>query len=188
MSKGTKIIGLIIGTTIAAAIYGLGVFVGPGVWIGFQVSQAQTRLLCETDHQALLETCRELSRQTMDKEFKGVVYDRWKVRKLPEPISALRPNHVTIGQDGLVKIGMYNGWYDLGVRMYPEGYPEYPPPFKYGDRKLLEGLWYYDEGYRTHAEAYDKIVDNLLSKNQKLKKVSSESDPNSERSGRQTSG
>lgn len=150
--------------------------------MGFQVNQARTRLLCETDHQALLETCRVLSQQAMNPEFKGAVYRSREVRRLPEPIPALRPNHVTIGQDGLVKVEMYNGWYTMGVRVYPEGYPKYPPPFRYGDRELLEGLWYYDEGYKPDPEVYDKIVDGLLSENQKSGRVSQEQYPSSQRS------
>lgn len=172
MTKKRKMAILIPAVALAVVIGGLGPLVGPPIIIAFQVNRAQIRLLRETDHHALLDACRELSRLSVGAEFKGEVYKGAEIRSLPEPIPALRPDHVTIGRDGLVKIGMYAGWYDLGIRWYPENYPEYPPPFKYGDRKLLEGLWYYDEGYRTDPEGYNKVIDTLLMKNRKAEVTS----------------
>ncbi len=68
------------------------------------------------------------------------------------------------------------GMWPLGVRAYPEGYPRYPPPFKYGDRELLKGLWYYEDGYSLHPEAYDKRIDQLLSRNKNVKRAVPESE------------
>jgi hypothetical protein len=160
-------------------VYFYYVIVVPGSQMGREVARAKARLLVETDHQALLETCRELSRQVMNAEIRDAVYEGTEALRLPEPIPALRPNHVTISRDGCVQIGMYTGWWPLGVRVYPEGYPEYPPPFKYGDRELLKGLWYYEDGYSLHPDAYDKVIDELLGKNHKLKTTTPGSDPNS---------
>jgi hypothetical protein len=135
-------------------------------------------LLCETDHQALLDACRELSRRYVRGELDGNV-PLASSPQLPEVIRALRPKDVSIGRDGLVELEMGFGMWPLGVRAYPEGYPDYPPPFKYGDRQLLKGLWYYEDGYRTHPDAYDKRIDELLSKNKKLKRVLPGSDARS---------
>jgi hypothetical protein len=164
-------------------VYSYYVIVVPGSQMGREVARAKARLLVETNHRALLETCRELSRQVMNAEIRDAVYKGTEALRLPEPIPALRPNRVTISRDGLVQIGMYTGWWPLGVRAYPEGYPEYPPPFKYGDRELLEGLWYYEDGYSLHPDAYDKIIDELLGKNKMLKGTTVGSDPNLSHAG-----
>ncbi len=163
---------------IAVAIGGLGPLLGPPVLTAIQVYRAQIRLLCETDHQALLDACRGLSRQLTNAEFKGKVYKGAEVRGLPEPIPTLRPSYVTIGRDGLVVIGMDKGWYDLGIWAFPEGYEK--PPIGYGDRELLEGLWYYDKGYRTDPEVYDKTITRLLSRNKNASGTTSGPAPNSD--------
>lgn len=173
----------IFGGIIAAYFYY--VFVVPGNQMAREVAQAQARLLAETDHHALLEACRELSLQYVNGQL-DINEPLESSPQVPEVIRALRPNDMNIGRDGLVTIEMYTGWWPLGVHAYPEGYPEYPPPFKYGDRELLEGLWYYEDGYSLHPDAYDEIIDKLLGKNQQLKNATSASDPNSEHLRRQT--
>ncbi len=142
-------------------------FVEPGSRMGHEVKQAQIRLLCETDHQVLLEACRELSRRYVNGDLDA--NEALQPSRLPEVIAALRPNSVTIARDGVVNIGMYGGWWPLGVRAYPEDYPKHSPPFRYGDRMLLEGLWYFEDGYSAHPDAYDRKIDELLSKCGKLK-------------------
>ena len=136
-----------------------------------ELAQAETRRLCETDHQALLEACRELSRQVKAGELKDGVYGPPEVLRFPEPIPTLQPKFVTIGRDGPVLVEMGFGLWPLGVYAYPEDFPQHPPPFKYGDRKLLEGLWYYEDGYSLDPNAYDKRIDRLLSRNKKLKRA-----------------
>ncbi len=174
MSK-KRAIGVIAIVVIVVA-WVLGPLIVPGVFMGIQVGRAKVRLLRDTDHQALLEACLELSHQVTSGQLKdGVVYTAVDVSRLPEPIPPLRPNHVTVGGDGAVEVEMGSGWYPLGVRVYPEGYPEYPPPFKYGDRQLVKGLWYYEDGYSLHPEFHDKGIDALLSKNKKLKRPIPES-------------
>ncbi len=39
----------------------------------------------------------------------------------------------------------------LGVRIDPEGFARPSAKFKYGDLRLLDGLWYYDEAYASGA-------------------------------------
>jgi hypothetical protein len=141
----------------------------PGLLMGHEVRQLRTRLLCKTDHQALLNACRELSRKLVTGEVAADVYKGSDILKLPDPIPSLQPNHVTLGEDGQVKIEMFVGWYPLGVQVYPEGFPNYPPPFKYGDRQLLPGLWYYDDGYSSNPDEYDKRIDHILEKCGRLK-------------------
>ena len=40
----------------------------------------------------------------------------------------------------------------------------------YGDRKLLDGLWYYDDGYKGDPNSFDKKIDRILETCGKLKK------------------
>lgn len=172
MSKGRKIaiqiaaVGVIVVVGIGAYLHHV---IEPGTRMGREVEQAQIRLLCETDHQALLLTCRQLARQVLSREPEGALYMAAAALQLPEPISTLRPNHVTIDKDGLVNIEMYTGWYPLGVLAFPEGYGKPSPG--YGDRRLLEGLWYYEDGYSTQPDAYDKRIDELLSKNKRFREA-----------------
>ena len=72
---------------------------------------------------------------------------------------------------------MYTGWWPFGVWAFPKGYQK--PSAGYGDRELLEGLWYYEDGYSTHPDAYDKRIDELLSKNKTLKRAAPESETRS---------
>ncbi len=95
-------------------------------------------------HQALLRACRQILQQVADGKLKTGVYVGEQIAQFPEPMPSLQPNHVTIGE-GMLKIEMmYVGWSALGVHAYREGYSYSPPLSKYGDRKLLDGLWYYE--------------------------------------------
>ena len=179
MSKRRKI--LVAVAVIAVVVIGaIGAYVHYLMQFGAdaarEVVQAETRLLCETDHQALLDACRELSRQVRSGQLKVGVYMAPEALRFPEPIPALRPKHVIVDRDGLVELEMGFGMWPLGVRAYTEDYPKYPPPFKYGDRELVKGLWYYEDGYSIHPDAYDKRIDELLSKNKKLKRAVPESE------------
>ena len=84
------------------------------------------------------------------------------IAQFPEPIPSLRPNHLTIDEGRLKIEMMYMGWSSLGVFAYREGYPEYPPPAKNGDRKLLDGLWYYDDGYLGNPATTDTSVSSYV--------------------------
>ncbi len=105
-------------------------------------------------------------RQVADGKLKTGIYVDEQIAQFPEPIPSLRPNHVTIDEGRLKIEMMYMGWSSLGVFAYREGYPEYPPPAKNGDRKLLDGLWYYDDGYLGDP-GYDRYIGELLCKSGK---------------------
>ncbi len=144
-----------------------------------EVVQAKRRLLCETDHQALLDACRELTRQVRSGQLEAGVYGAPEMLRFPEPIPTLRPKFVTLDRDGVVMIEMGFGMWPLGVQTYPEDYPKYPPPFRYGDRELVKGLWYYEDGYSLHPKEYDRRIDQLLGRNKKLKRAVPESNARS---------
>jgi len=64
--------------------------------------QRQVRLLCETDHQALLEACREISRMFADGELKKYKYmvrinPDPEISSFPQVIIDLEPTYIDIG-------------------------------------------------------------------------------------------
>ena len=129
--------------------------------------QRQARLLCDTDFQALLEACRELSRQVATGDLKPGKYricrDRHpQASRFPKPILDLAPTYVFIHESGQVILEMLGGLHHLGVYAYPEDY-KLPSYAEYGDRELIPGLWYYEEGYKDSPELRKKI-DALLQK------------------------
>ncbi len=138
-------------------------------WFVDSSYRMRVRLLCETDHQVLLEACNELSRQAKGGELKpGKYYVRGainpEVSRFPGPILALDPSSVYIGEtdSGRVMLEMQGGLGHFGVRAYTEDYQTPPVAgFTLGDRELIPRLWYYDDGYIGHPE-YDKRIEHLI--------------------------
>ncbi|MBW7990770.1 MAG: hypothetical protein FVQ84_12255 [Planctomycetes bacterium] len=132
--------------------------------------QRQVRLLCKTDHQALLDACRELSRRVARGNLKPGQYNvshdpHPDVAGFPQLIIDLAPSRAIIGSYGEVSLEMMGGLDHFGVTFYPDNYKK--PPFvgfKLGDKKLIDGLWYYDDGYEANPR-YHKKIDALLQKN-----------------------
>ncbi len=128
-------------------------------------------LLCEVDHQALLKACREvLSLAAKGKLQPGRRYNiGWSPRdpaalSFPKAILDLAPSYVWILQvDSSVylNIEMHGGFDHFGVFAYPEDFKEPSGGFNYGDRKLIDGLWYHDEEYNSDKE-YGRRVDGWL--------------------------
>jgi len=135
----------------------------------------KVRLLCKTDHQALLEACNKLSKQVAKGDLKPGKYmvlinPDPEVSKFPRPILELRPKYVYLDDNiGYVLIEM-TGVLEIhfGVRAYPEDFKASSKGFKYGDKELIPRLWYYDDGYRDNPE-YDKKIEALIQKG-KIKK------------------
>lgn len=129
----------------------------------------RVRLLYKTDHQALLGACRELSRRVSVGDLKPGKYllsgssRRKEVSQFPQPILDLGPINVFIDYDGRVMLEMAGGLDHFGVSAYPEDYKKPPHTEKLGDKKLIPGLWYYDDGYRDNPE-YEKIIEALRPK------------------------
>jgi hypothetical protein len=76
----------------------------------------------------------------------------------PDIIRDLSPGGTSVSYDGYLTLEMHGGMDHFGVRIYPEGFKAPDAYFIYGDRKLLEGLWYYDENY-VYDKEYDKRID-----------------------------
>ena len=166
-----------------AVLFG-GVILGFGLSYLFFVGKAvrevakerevlQTHLLCKTDHQVLLEACRELSRRVGAGDLKSGRYDIRRYlylqsSRFPQVILDLRPKYVYIDENDSrrVSIPIFGGFDHFGVTAYTEDYMESGPKHKYGDRELIPGLWYYDDGYLDDPE-YDKKIDKLIEKHKK---------------------
>jgi hypothetical protein len=164
---------------IAVAI---AVFVGPALCIlyhfllplyirGFvffafkEALQRKVRLLSETDHQALLEDCRELSRQVgrpdLPLRYFIRIHPDPEISRFPQLILDLEPTYVQLYSDGRVEVELIGATHHCGVVAYPEDYKKPSDSFSYGDRKVVDGLWYYEDDYN---EALDKRIEELMQK------------------------
>lgn len=130
--------------------------------------QRKVRLLSETDHQALLEACRELSGRVSagDLEPGGYLF-RYKphpeTSRFPQLILDLEPMRISIKSDGSIRVGMHGGYHHYGVIAYPENFEKPSHSFKYGDKKIIDGLWYYEDGYEGSPK-YQKKIEKLIQK------------------------
>ena len=146
------------------------------VGLHYLLDRMKVRLLCKTDHQALLEACNKLSKQVTNGELKPGKYMILRnpdpeVSKFPRPILELRPKYVYLDDNiGYVLIEM-TGVLEIhfGVRAYPEDFKASSKGFEYGDKELIPRLWYYDDGYRDNPE-YEKKIEALIQKS-KMKKT-----------------
>jgi hypothetical protein len=161
------------------AILVLGVIVCSGYLVfvigPIRAQYRRMQLLCRTDHQALLNAGRDiLSHVHIEPDPNGLrrlgSFSVPRDISIPKVIRNLRCG-VGITYDGYMIIEMGGGMDHFGVRIYPENFkaPE-PRFFRYGDRKLIEGLWYYDDEYVYDPQGYDKTIEWWLSKCGKLGK------------------
>jgi hypothetical protein len=145
-------------------------------------------LLCNTDHQALLKAGREILSQVPKDRLRlnpppdairhlgDSKFDVPKGVQIPQAILDLKSHACLISYDGYLTLEMQ--WFfdhfrremsHFGVQIYPEDFKEPESKFKYGDRELLAGLWYYDEGYLRNPE-FDKILSKLIEEHKILEK------------------
>ena len=147
---------------VFCTLYGITHF----IMMGKEFRQRQVSLLCETDYQALLDACKELSKQVEEGDMKP---GRYKIRKdpdqestrFPQLILDLEPKYVVIDADGQVKVAIeeLGAFAYFGVRAYPEDYKKTKH-----DKKLIGGLWYYDSDYYDAYPKYMKKIDALIQK------------------------
>jgi hypothetical protein len=84
------------------------------------------------------------------------------IPELPRVILDLEPTYIEIDHHGSVMVELHGGMLHFGVIGYPE---DFNPPylgFDYGDKELIPGLWYYDDGYQDssrHREEIDAMVE-----------------------------
>jgi len=141
----------------------------------YRAQQRRIMLLCDTDHQALLKAGREILSKIPKDRFHphsdgGIDSGIFSVPEgiqIPQAIKDLKSGFV-VDYDGYLRIEMHGGMDHFGVKIYPEDYKKPRDYFEYGDRELLPGLWYYDDGYLNNPE-YDKKIDELIEKHKKKK-------------------
>ncbi len=139
--------------------------------VHYLLDRVRVRLLCETDHQALLEACNKLSKQVANGELKPGKYEVFvrpdpEVSKFPREILELRPRYVYIDENdnGRVLIEMTGGFeIHFGVCAYTEDFKAFSKSFEYGDKELISRLWYYDDGYRNNPK-FEKRIDEIMHK------------------------
>ncbi|MHC4694184.1 MAG: hypothetical protein ACYS67_15690 [Planctomycetota bacterium] len=133
------------------------------------VPQRQVLLLYETDHKALLEACRKVLKEAREGKWE---YRQYPIRyipdpntdKLPEPILRLNPTYIWIGKDSMM-IEMLGGLAHFGVTAFSE-----ESEFEgLEGKKLLDGLWYYSDGYHEVPD-YDKVVESWRPKSKEKEK------------------
>jgi hypothetical protein len=133
-----------------------------------EARERRVKLLSQTDHEALLKAGRALLchvQMIVDPATGSKIYSIPKGVEVPKIIKDILCGRGGISAyDGYLRIAMFGGWDDYGVKVYPEDFTEPKNNFKYGDCKLLDGLWYYDENYRWGQE-YDEYVRSLVAKN-----------------------
>jgi hypothetical protein len=174
MKRTSKIVIVVSAIVLGAVGVYLLSIIGLGLLMNVELEDLRPKLLCETDHQALLAACRELSSQVADGKLEANYYrvrfcPHSEASRFPEAIRALRPRFVTITDTGIVRVEMNTKWWSFGVFAYPQGFQERFPDWHFGDRKLLDGLWYYDDGYLSDPNAYDKRIDAILIRCGKMK-------------------
>ncbi len=148
---------------IAAVVYDLGYGAIRIVREHRRIEARKPVLLFQTDHRALLEACRELSRQVVDGKLKIEQYRFYtlygtpdsETQLFPQSILDLKPFQVYIEENGRIDLIM-SPKVMYGVRADPDG-------IERGDIELIPGLWYFDEDFRVHPE-HKKEIEELLKK------------------------
>jgi hypothetical protein len=162
-----------------AALVVLAVLVLPVLLNILQSRQARVRLLSKTDHHALLEAGREILAEVANGNLNVGIYDLRNRTDLPSGIAIPRAiidlgaRRFDVSKDGHMMIEMHGGMDHFGVDLYAEDFREPYPDFKYGDRKLIDGLWYYDEQYQWSRD-YGEAVERYLKRNPYMREGASQ--------------
>lgn len=143
MKKRTKIY---IGISSLVAIGLMGCILmlcGTGVFRIFTLRSDLNRLLHNTDHQALLVACRLLIKEGYEGKYKIAWPDKHPdVEKLPKEILALKPTYIRVEGDDYVHIELWGGMSHIGVTAYAEDFKKPTKNFNFGNKKLIDGLWF----------------------------------------------
>jgi hypothetical protein len=142
-------------------------FIGSIIKESVKDRQRLLRLLSETDHQALLEACREISKEvTTDNLAPNRYIVRYKpdpeISRFPQIILDIEPLCIDIYNDGRVSLEMTGAIHHRGVTAYPENYEKPSDNFTFGDKKIIDGLWYYEDHYNPKYD--DKRIESMLKK------------------------
>ncbi len=131
-----------------------------------QAEQAQNHLFLEADYQELLAACRSLSKRVAAGELRSGQYQVYLGKRdpntlsFPQVILDLKPAEVIMNCHGRgeVVIVLFPGPEWLGVTAYPEGSEGG------GAVELIEGLWYFDNGYGDNDPKYTARINDMVEK------------------------
>lgn len=132
-----------------------------------ELAVKQQRLLYKTDHQELLNACRDAMKDLKARRFSRAKINTSEVavdanvaedlKRMPEAIKRLEPVYVWFEPNN-VMVALMGGLGHSGVRAYAEG----AAPLAAEDEiKLIDGLWYYDDGLREGGPEYRKYLKSL---------------------------
>jgi hypothetical protein len=167
MSKKIKVLTVIFSII---AILSIGLWVSYNAFLDLitpeeikQIHQTRAKLLYHTDHQEVLRICREklarYNKKISDKNKKQPDYNpdlgpmggaRGPSKKTYMHILDLRPTFVYIHPE-MIHLEMCTGFYSVGLNAFPENVEGH------GDLKLLDGLWYSDDGFRKYPNFSDYL-------------------------------
>jgi len=131
-----------------------------------QIEEKTVRLMYETDHKALLLAGRKVLEESrigkweQQKQYIISTDDDPNITNLPKIILDLNPSYIVIYDEDSMSIEMMGGMHHFGVRIYREHFEKPSGFFEFGDKQLLDGLWYYDEGYQEDPN-YDEFIESL---------------------------
>ncbi len=101
------------------------------------------KLLYRTDHQALLTACRTLIKEGYKGEYMLKGSNKYSdADNLPREILALKPTYIYVENDDYVHIELWGGMSHLGVTAYAEDFKKPTKNFKFGNKKIIDGLWF----------------------------------------------
>jgi hypothetical protein len=150
-------------------------FVCTAVWLMFELKNLEARrslILYKTDHKALLEACKELSKRVDEGQLEPGYYSVYgtpdpETKQFPQLILDLDPLQVITDKDGQINIIMWPSVM-YGLIFFPEKNEsslseQRKNSYKGWCIELIDGLWYYDEDFLKHPE-HMKEVETLLKK------------------------
>ena len=159
-------IALIVGFVLIKSKFSVPGFIDSGDHLE---QQRRILLLYHTDHEALLKAGREVLRQgprdPMNYRPRGPIHIHGfpvpRGVRIPKIIRKLRSYANLINFNGYFVLQMEQGVTGFGVKIYPEGFKTPNRYFRYGNREILPGLWYFDDKYGLEP-GYDKRIDRMI--------------------------
>jgi hypothetical protein len=160
-----RLLGVLLYILASAIVVAVIVIVGLFVHDIIKSRHGLVHLLCETDYQVLLDSCRELSDRVAQGQLKSGSY--WvrirnqpnaKQFNFPQIIFDIEPAFIHIDTEGWVMIEM-TGIPFSGIVAYPG---DSKVGSEIGDVELIPGLWYYCEDYRDEYPDLMKKIDALI--------------------------
>ena len=129
-------------------------------------NRKRARLLIKTNYHDLLEACRDVMKREDLVPSRAYKSSRL---QLPEVIRKLGPSAIR-KNDNFINIYIRGFMDRFGVYAYPQDFEVPYKGFEYGYKELIQGLWYYDEGYSPKPDPeYDKWIEKFIEKNKKAR-------------------